>query len=715
MMDEQTDNTPTPAEAAERYASVGWPVVPTHPETRYPKGLPRWQEQATTDLATIRSWWSGPFEGYGVGVRTGEGLLVIDVDVKDGKDGTRSLAETIRTKGEPLPRTVTARTGTGGYHLYFTYPTGRDIRNFQSGPKTTVWPLGPDVDIRAHHGFVVAPPTIHPKTGEPYYWDSDLRGSLDPWVCDVAPAPDWLLDLLDPPEPVGVPDEGEAERPRLRLVEAPPPSNVMPLAPGQVGTEESAAAWIDGNVDWLTLLQGDGWTLHSTHGADTWWTRPGKDRRLGHSAVLHNGDEGPLVVFSSSVHPDLASAGVATADGSGFSLSKFGFVAGTRYRGDRSEAARDARRQLQALEARTSSPGPPDVTTGPQEALPAFLAPPIEVGSGLVDSEYWWDNPEPELKPTILTRLDGQAIIYADQLNWIFGDSGSGKTWLALLAAAQMIDQGLHVLWVHYEDPSPATVFRRLKLLGLDRDAVVERFHYWDPKGEQFNVWGLLDAARATDAAHTFLDSIGESMNASGVNEDSDIEVGPWLVGGPRHLVNEGIGVTVIDHAIKNTKGSNKLHPSGSKRKRAAVTGVAILVEAVRSPTVTSDGMMILTCGKDRHGTFAQGHTIGMAHLDHTLTGSIDLNIHPPPAPGEEVDGQDAGDNEVLSRVVEFVKEHPGPSKSYLATTLQLGKRTVSDAVDYGVRLGVLYVKEDAKAHTVWPSEVQMEPEEDAG
>ena len=49
-----------------------------------------WPELATTDAATIANW-KAKFPGCNWGIATGQGLVVLDVDNKNGKDGTKSL------------------------------------------------------------------------------------------------------------------------------------------------------------------------------------------------------------------------------------------------------------------------------------------------------------------------------------------------------------------------------------------------------------------------------------------------------------------------------------------------------------------------------------------------------------------------------------------------------------------------------------------------
>jgi hypothetical protein len=169
--------TGTPAAAALRYAQAGWPVFPVRaggkvPLTRH--GV----HDATTQPGRILAWWDRhPDAGIGVATGPASGLLVVDVDAPDGY---ASLAKLEATHG-PLD-TLEANTPSGGCHLYLWQPGGRALGN-------TAGRLGPGLDTRGRGGYVVAPPSRRPAGA--YAWQADP----DP----IAPAPDWLADLLDPP------------------------------------------------------------------------------------------------------------------------------------------------------------------------------------------------------------------------------------------------------------------------------------------------------------------------------------------------------------------------------------------------------------------------------------------------------------------------------------------------------------------------------------
>src|SRR5690349_14165072 len=82
----------------------------------------------------------------GILTRTPSGIIVLDVDPKDG--GTESMQALIERHGQ-LPHTFIAQTGTGGWHFYFQMPDF-DVRN-------SVSKIAPGVDIRGTGGMVVAP------------------------------------------------------------------------------------------------------------------------------------------------------------------------------------------------------------------------------------------------------------------------------------------------------------------------------------------------------------------------------------------------------------------------------------------------------------------------------------------------------------------------------------------------------------------------------
>jgi Bifunctional DNA primase/polymerase, N-terminal len=117
------------------YACRGVPVFPCEPRGKAPLTYSGFWD-ATTDAGRIEAWWDRwPYAN--VGVPTGErsGLLVLDVDPRDG--GPESLLALERING-PLPETAKARTGGGGVHVFFRYPAG----GTRQGKRCATAPVG---------------------------------------------------------------------------------------------------------------------------------------------------------------------------------------------------------------------------------------------------------------------------------------------------------------------------------------------------------------------------------------------------------------------------------------------------------------------------------------------------------------------------------------------------------------------------------------------
>lgn len=137
------------------------------------KPIARFPELATTDAAKIRKWWRDWPEAR-VALITGErnGISVLDVDVKNGKDGLLSLA-TLGFEDHLAMTPIRTRTPSGGYHLFFAY---------RPDLKATVGKIGPGLDVRNNGGFVVAPDSI--KDGKRY----QIEGAV---LSHGAPLPEW--------------------------------------------------------------------------------------------------------------------------------------------------------------------------------------------------------------------------------------------------------------------------------------------------------------------------------------------------------------------------------------------------------------------------------------------------------------------------------------------------------------------------------------------
>jgi hypothetical protein len=174
-------------EAAISYAERGWPVFPLKPRDKPPlfskaqggNGV----HDATTDPKQIEEWWR-KWPTANIGLACGSHFWVLDADYDgfftDKPDGADTIAALQKRFGR-LPATVKQYTGGLGWQWFFA----ADAR-----VKNDVKVL-PGLDTRAAGGYAVAPPSLHPS-GYTYRW------IVPPDEAEPAPAPKWLLSLLEP-------------------------------------------------------------------------------------------------------------------------------------------------------------------------------------------------------------------------------------------------------------------------------------------------------------------------------------------------------------------------------------------------------------------------------------------------------------------------------------------------------------------------------------
>ena len=260
-------------EAALEYAAKGWRVFPCVPRGKTPL-TKRGFLDATTDVTTIQRWWNR-FPGANIGYALPPKTVVIDIDPRNGgktPDG--------------LPRTLTALTGGGGYHYYYTIPS--TITALRST-------IDRGIDIKGNGtGYVLVQPSV---TEAEYRWqDADVG---------ISEAPQWLLDKLVKPE-VEAYERSEYYD---------DPTDTRP------GTQFNRV------TKWEDILTPHGWRLVGSSGGESYWCRPGKSEGISATTNYQNTDL--MYVFTSS-----------TVFDAGKSYSKFSAYTELEYGGDYTRAAK---------------------------------------------------------------------------------------------------------------------------------------------------------------------------------------------------------------------------------------------------------------------------------------------------------------------------------------------------------------------------------------
>jgi hypothetical protein len=274
-------------EQAEFYRLRGFNPLPSRPDDKRPMLkyadmwsaclLPRVFDRFATSniqIMTGRAW----------------GLLVIDLDGPEAVEKWETMG--------PCPRTWVSHSGGGGRHVWFTIPTSGP-----SLPKAVLWKgdgKHSAIERLCDQSLVMAPPSIHPKTGRRYRW---LGKHNSPIVVPMpAPCPSWVLQLA----PVA------AERPLVAVHPAPPTSASRRTAAGRVtGPRMSWRETIESIPDIPSLVRSWGLRTVGSPRQSGWLPCHAFDRDDAHPSAAIHSQSGYYVDRGSGLRLRLADLAVA--------------------------------------------------------------------------------------------------------------------------------------------------------------------------------------------------------------------------------------------------------------------------------------------------------------------------------------------------------------------------------------------------------------------
>lgn len=280
--------------------------------------------------------------------------------------------------------------------------------------------------------------------------------------------------------------------------------------------------------------------------------------------------------------------------------------------------------------------------------------------------------------PTILNRTDGIPLIYDGAVHTISGESESGKTWLTLHAATQLLHTGDKVLFLDFEDRADR-VIARLLALGAKPDQIQAGFTYVRPDRPLDDTGRTQLAPHLTGVRLVVLDGVTEAMTMHGYDLNSNADSALFQALLPRWIADHGPAVVLIDHVVKN-KDEQGRFALGAQHKLAGIDGAAYVVKMLQAFGRGKRGLARVDVAKDRPGHVRE-HTIGRSVIaEFSLDASIDgvvlvADLTPPglPKPGD-IHGFEP--TAVMERISRYVEANPGVSKGTIEGFIG-GKATI--------------------------------------
>jgi len=449
-------------------------------------------------------------------------------------------------------------------------------------------------ETRGEGGFVIVAPTngtCHPSGGK---WEM-LAGS-----------------------PVSIPTLTVAERNELHRLfmtfDAIPKQEVITEEIKQKSEGLTPGDDYNARVTWEQILEPLGWKkLFTRPDGTTSWRRPGKD--FGTSATTNHAGIDKFHIFSSSTifEPER-------------SYSKFAVFTIVEHQGNFTASAKalreqgygEARKELQTLEVHS----PALVQLHDEEGQP--------FESSWIPKQIQELELADEPAPSMLRREDGNCLIYAGKINAIFGESESGKTWLALEAIRQELAKNNIVFYLDFED-SARGILNRLKTMKVPTDKF-KFFRYANPDSKlEAGVGELMKTEiMAYLPSLIVVDGVNAAMNLMGLDLEKNKDATFFSQTILKPLRIGGAGILTIDHVTKS-KDNRGNYAIGAQAKRADIDGAAFAVSVAMPFGRGIDGALDITCTKDRPGFVRaicpDAKTVGVANLRSLPDGGISVSI----------------------------------------------------------------------------------------
>lgn len=184
------------------------------------------------------------------------------------------------------------------------------------------------------------------------------------------------------------------------------------------------------------------------------------------------------------------------------------------------------------------------------------------------------------VEPELFSIAGEFCILYPGMTHSIFGDSGSGKTWIVLAQVAEELKAGRRVKYIDFENGTMTIGNRLHNVLGVPVELLTpDRFRYMafndKPDGAE------IDEETAEGYDLVIIDGVDASLAMWDVDPNKATEIRKWYNDFPQKFSDEGATVLMIDHTTKKSSQDTPpkaQQPGGAGTKLAVLTGAAFYV-----------------------------------------------------------------------------------------------------------------------------------------
>jgi len=593
--------------AAIEFAQAGISVVPAQVGKR---PLEAWKQYQTerADLPQVIKWFGTGHTGLGIitGAVSGN-LEMVEAEGRAVAADLVSEAEDIAKNsglGDLWNRICDGYfeiTPSGGYHWLYrcTEPiTGNQKLAQRPGAEST----GREVlfETRGEGGFVVVSPTsgdIHPDGGS---WQR-LSGT---------------------PKTIAVitPEEREAFLRIFKTLDQMPKHEPQEVRERYHNTDGTLSTGDDYNQreSWDNILLPLGWTkAWRKTGGEQMWIRPGKDIGIGASTGRTEADNLYVFTTSTDFDPETPYSKFAA-----FTLINFGNLSQSSFQ--------QARKQLMAqgyghqqIDGQTVPPLVPfEPDLDPKLLIDEETGEILESSWQPADLSAYISGTIITPVPGILHREDHVGLLYNGRVHSFYGESESGKSWVAQWAVAETINQNKNAIYIDFEADA-SDIVNRLQLLGVPNHNIVTHLTYIKPEtrpNEKDPFWQELLQRTGTELV--IIDGVTESLTIWGGETKDNDSITLWMRQFPKRIATRtGAAVVTIDHVNKSTDTRGRF-AIGGQAKLAALDGAAYLIEPLDALAPGKVGGIAMRVTKDRPGGIRK-HSVNYRKSDRTQEAAI--------------------------------------------------------------------------------------------